>query len=491
MSLVGGVDSSTQGCKVYICEQKSGKLIRMGRASHPKGTEVDPEAWWKALHEAIDKAGGLKDVKAISVAGQQHGMVCLDSSGRVVRPALLWNDTRSASSAEHLIKQIGGADVYARRVGIVPVTSFTASKLRWLRENEPDNAEKVAAVCLPHDWLTWRLMGYGPENPDLEALVTDRSDASGTAYWSAETGKYDNELFHHAFGASLREAGSDKSHDQNAVIVPRIIEIGEVAGKTPDGITVAGGAGDNAGGALGLNIDVGDVVVSLGTSGAAFSVQKQGPNNGAGDPTGIVAGFADATGLFLPLVCTLNGARILEAACNLIGLTDPNDLTPLALSAEPGSNGLVLLPYFEGERTPNLPTAKASMHNMTLENTNKNNLARCYIESLLCSMAQAVNAILANDSNDSTSRVFLIGGAAANKGVQEIARSVFNVDAIYIPSPGEYVARGAAFQAAWCLSGKKPEWAAPIDEKLTCKYVPAILEQYEAAQFKAYPSLKK
>jgi xylulokinase len=185
VTLVAGVDSSTQSCKVVIRELETGRLARSGRASHPDGTEVDPAAWWVALQEAITAAGGLDDLAAISIAGQPHGMVVLDADGRVIRPALLWNGTRSAAAASELIAEVAAGE-FARRTGSVPVASFTLTKLRWLRDHEPDNAARVAAVALPHDWLTWRLMGYGPAGesllgPVLDALITDRSDASGTA----------------------------------------------------------------------------------------------------------------------------------------------------------------------------------------------------------------------------------------------------------------------------------------------------------------------
>lgn len=480
--LVAGVDSSTQGCKLLIFDSESGEVVRSGRASHPPTPEIDPEVWYEALNKCIVLAGGLSDVSAISVAGQQHGMVALDKNGNVIRKAMLWNDTKSAPSAEALIKEIGGPHIYANRVGIVPVASFTASKLRYLRDNEPENAANVAAICLPHDWLSWRLMGYGPSNPDLEALITDRSDASGTAYWSGKTGKYDPELFKHALGRPMREARS--AGPEGAVIVPRVLQPNEVAGKTPEGLVVGAGAGDNAGGALGLNAQLGDIVVSLGTSGAVFSPRKEIME----DPSGVAAGFSDATGLQLPLVCTLNGARVLSAASSMLQLENPNDLTPLANAAEPGSGGLVLLPYFEGERTPNLPTAKASMHNMTLANMTPPNLARAFIESLICSMAQAVRAV--TNSQTKKSRLYLIGGASANIAVQEIASQVFDVNEIYVPEPSEYVARGAGFQAAWALTQKKPSWEIPVDRVLKCVHNPEILEQYEAAQFKEYPELK-
>ena len=160
MTLVAGVDSSTQSCKVVIRDLDTGAIVRTGRASHPDGSEVDPEAWWVALQEALSQAGGLDDVAAVSIAGQQHGMVVLDDAGRVIRDALLWNDTRSAPAAAALIAELGAAEL-AARTGSVPVASFTATKLRWLRDAEPENAARVAAVALPHDWLTWRLREIG------------------------------------------------------------------------------------------------------------------------------------------------------------------------------------------------------------------------------------------------------------------------------------------------------------------------------------------
>jgi xylulokinase len=246
----------------------TGALVREGRAAHPDGTEVDPEHWWTALEAALAEAGGLADVAAISIAGQQHGMVVLDEHGRVIRPALLWNDTRSAAAAVDLAREV--PDIVARS-GSQPVASFTSTKLRWLRDNEPDNAERVAAVALPHDWLTWRLRGFGPGNPDFDELTTDRSDASGTGYWNPATNDYDRELLRVALG---RDA-----------IVPRVLGPDDSAGEV-GAIVVAAGAGDNASAALGLGAIPGDVVVSIGTSGTVFAVT---PN-----PTAVanVAGFA-------------------------------------------------------------------------------------------------------------------------------------------------------------------------------------------------------
>lgn len=440
MTLVAGVDSSTQSCKVVVVDAATGLIVREGRASHPEGTEVDPEAWWTALQSAIAAAGGFADVAAVSVAGQQHGMVVLDADGRVVRPALLWNDTRSGQAAADLVAEVG-ADEYARRTGVVPVASFTATKLRWLRDAEPEAAARVAAVALPHDWLTWRLRGYGPERPDLEALTTDRSDASGTAYWGAAG--YDRDLLVRALG-----------HD---AVLPRVLDAQESAGTTAAGAVVAAGAGDNAGAALGLDAKPGDVVVSLGTSGTVFAVTEDPVT----DASGTVAGFADAAGGYLPLVATLNAARVLDATSRLLGVTH-EELGALALEAQPGAGGMVLVPWFEGERTPNLPGARASISGLSLANTTRSDLARAAIEGMLAGLATGLDAI--RSLGVEARRVLLVGGAARNEGVAVIAGQVFDAP-VAVPSPGEYVALGAARQAAWALTGARPGWPVAIDRE--------------------------
>lgn len=452
-TLVAGVDSSTQSCKVVIVDAATGAIVRQGRAAHPDGTEVDPERWWEALQAAIEEAGGLADVAAVSVGGQQHGMVVLDHGGRVIRPALLWNDTRSAQAARDLAAEF--PDI-AARTGSVPVASFTSTKLRWLRDTEPANAEKVAAVALPHDWLTWRLRGFGPENPRLDTLTTDRSDASGTGYFDPATGEYDREVLAAALG-----------HD---AIVPRIVAPGASAGTLPNGVLVGAGAGDNAAAALGLGARDGDVVVSIGTSGTVFAVTSTPANDG----TGTVAGFADASGLYLPLVATLNAARVLDTTAALLGV-DHAGLGALALEAEPGAGGLVLQPYFEGERTPNLPDATATLFGMTIASTTRANLARAAVEGLLCGLAAGLDALRAQGVV--ASRILLIGGAAQNPAVSAIAAQVFDVPVV-VPAPGEYVALGAAAQAAWTAVGERPEWVLPIVAEPERDYRPVIREQY-------------
>jgi len=452
VSLVVGVDSSTQSCKVVIRDADSGALVRQGSAPHPPGTEVHPEAWWQALNAAVAAAGGLDDVEALAVGGQQHGMVCLDEDGEVVRPALLWNDTRSAQAADDLVAELG-AEAWAQAVGSVPVASFTVTKLRWLAEHEPEAAQRVAAVCLPHDWLTWRLRG----STDISELTTDRSDASGTGYWSPGTGEYRPDLLARALGREVR--------------VPRVAGAREMVGRFGS-LALGPGAGDNAAAALGLGARPGDVVVSIGTSGTVFAVC----DTPTAEATGTVAGFADATGRFLPLVCTLNAARVLDAAAAMTG-ADLDRLSDLALSAPPGADGLTLIPYLEGERTPNLPDAAGSVHGLRLANATAAHLARAAVEGMLCGLADGLDAL--TDLGVPVGRILLIGGGARSEAVRTIAPAVLG-HPVAVPPPGEYVADGAAVQAAWVLAGSEepPIRVTQGTETYEAKPLPDIRERY-------------
>ncbi|MCU1632948.1 MAG: putative xylulokinase [Micrococcaceae bacterium] len=486
MALVTGVDSSTQSCKVVVVDTLTGADIRSGRALHPEGTEVDPESWWQALLTALVAGNGLgNDVDALSIAGQQHGMVLLGRDGRVLRDALLWNDTRSAGAARDLIAELG-VDELVARTGLAPVASFTSTKVRWVRDAEPDLVPRIAAVALPHDWLTWRLRGFGPEGeaplgPVLEELVTDRSDVSGTGYWNPATGAYDLELFKQLLGRPAREGGNQGGNGPDAVVLPRVLGADESAGVVHPSYTASGGrrvvlgagAGDNAGAALGLGAVEGDVVVSLGTSGTVFAVTA----DAVADASGTVAGFADAGGLFLPLVATLNAARVLSSVSGILGV-DHDGFAALALAAAPGAGGVVLLPYFEGERTPNLPTAKASFHNLSIASSTRENIARASIEGMLCGLADALDAVRA--TGVTPRRLLLIGGAAQNAAVQQVAAQVFDLP-VSIPAPGEYVARGAAVQAAWVLTGSRPSWTVDTVEDRPSDHRPVIREQYRTA----------
>ncbi|WP_413450831.1 xylulokinase [Georgenia phoenicis] len=468
--LVAGIDSSTQSCKVVVREAHTGRLVRSGQARHPDGTEVDPEAWWHALQEALAQAGGLDDVDAVAVGGQQHGMVVLDADGAVIRPALLWNDTRSAQAAADLVSELGEGDVDAGRrawveaIGSVPVASLTVTKLRWLAQHEPENAARVAAVALPHDWLTWRLLGTGA----LEDLATDRSDASGTGYFDPAGNTYRRDLLDLALGR------------ETDLILPRVLGPATAAGQVGGtGALLGPGAGDNATAALGTGMGPGDVTISLGTSGVVSAVAADPVR----DPSGLVTGFADATGNFLPMATTLNASRVLDATAGLLGV-DHAGLSELALAAEPGSGGLVHVPYLDGERTPNLPTATGSLHGMTRASMTRENLARAAVEGMLCHLAEGMAAVQAQGVN--VRRISLIGGAARSEAVQRIAPAVLGQD-VELPEPGEYVADGAARQAAWVLSGadEPPVWEREGTRVLSAEPTPQVLEAYRAESARA------
>ena len=454
--LIAGVDSSTQSVKIVIRAADTGELVREGRAPHPDGTEVDPIHWKNALDNAIAQAGGLSDVSAISVGGQQHGMVALDESGEVIRPALLWNDTRSAAQAETLNSEMGGNQAMVDAVGSVLVASFTASKVRWMAENEKKNADRVHSIALPHDWLSWQLQG----GKDFSKLFTDRSDASGTGYFDPQSSTYRRDILSKAL-LSDRE-----------IYLPTIIAPSTFGGTTSAGIPIAPGAGDNAAAALGVQAEPGDVVISLGTSGTAFAVSTTSTH----DSSGAVAGFADASGRFLPLVCTLNAARIFDAATTILGKTH-DEVGALALTSVPGAHGLTLLPYFEGERTPNRPNATGVFSGMNIANSNPADIARAMIEGMLSGLADAVAAL--EDLGVDIKRVLIIGGAAKNPAVGQIASALFGRP-VLIPPAGEYVADGAAKQAAWALLGgaTPPVWDLGKATHIEAAATPAVLEKY-------------
>ena len=454
--LVAGIDTSTQSVKVVIRDAISGELIREGRAPHPDGSEVDPAKWWSATKEAIKMAGGFDGVEAIAVAGQQHGMVALDKAGEVIRPALLWNDTRSAAEAAELNNEMGGAAEIAGAVGSALVAAFTVSKVRWLAKHENANAQRVAAIALPHDWISWKISGSN----SIADLFTDRGDASGTGYFDSVKNEYRKDIFAKAIGSNQE------------ITFPRIVEPRVFATKTKSGIPIAAGTGDNAAAAIGLGAEPGDVVVSLGTSGTAFAVSKTPTHDASGE----VAGFADGTGYFLPLVCTLNAARILDAATRILGVSH-DELGELALKAKPGANGLTLLPYFEGERTPNRPDATGVFSGMNLSNSNPENFARAMIEGMLCGMADAVASL--EKLGVEVKRILIVGGAAKNPAIGKIASALFGRE-VLIPPPGEYVAIGAAKLAAWALleTDRPPQWN--LGEVTSIKEVPTpeVLVKY-------------
>jgi len=433
--LVAGVDCSTQATKVLIVELDTGRIVASGRAGHTvageRGArETDPREWWGALGTALAETGRAGEVDAMAVGGQQHGLVALGRDGEPRRPAMLWNDTRSAPQASELVRTVG-AERLAERVGSRPVASFTVTKWAWLRSNEPDVAAATTTIRLPHDYLTERLTGEG---------ITDRGDASGTGWWSTADGAYATDILGQP-ALAIDEA-----------MLPRVLGPREPAGTVTGeaatalgikpGVVVGPGTGDNMAAALGLGLGIGQVAISLGTSGTAFAVSECRP----ADPSGIVAGFADASGRFLPLACTLNCTLAVDHVAGLFGL-DRDDVT--------ASGEVVVLPWFDGERTPDLPHAAGTMVGLRHDTRPQQILMAAY-EGAIASLLDAVDSIDRQAGGlDPDAPIVLLGGGARGRTWLEVVRRLSGRP-VLVPRAEELVAIGAAVQAAAILTGEDP-----------------------------------
>ncbi len=441
MALVLGVDSSTQSTKVEVRDLQTGKIVGTGSARHPSTTppisEQEPEAWWTALVDACAQLGVVRsDVVAMSVAGQQHGFAVLDAKGESIRPAKLWNDTTSAPQAAALVQSLG-AEAWTASTGSVPVASFTITKLAWLAENEPESLAKITKIMLPHDYLTWRLCGRH---------VTDRGDASGTGWYSPRHGSYQPQMM----AAAVADGRSEQDW---LTLLPTVLGPGEAAGTLTSAaaavlglstdVIVGPGTGDNMAAALGLGLGPGDIAMSLGTSGTVYAVSVT-PTE---DVTGAVAGFADANGGFLPLVATLNATKVTDAVARWLG-TDAPGLADLAMQAPQSDSGPVLIPYFDGERTPNLPDATGTILGLTTSTT-REQLALAAHDGVLCGLLAGLDALIAAGASAS-GRVNLIGGGSRSVAYRQRLADLSG-SPVMVPSTDETVATGAAVQAAMVM----------------------------------------
>ncbi len=470
--VVVGVDSSTQSTKVEARVLATGEVVGAGSAKHPPTdppvSEQDPRAWWDALVEAIGQLGPVRDdVVAMSIAGQQHGLVLVDDAGEPVRPAKLWNDTTSAPQAERLVAELG-AERWSESVGSVPVPSFTITKLAWVAEHEPELLARSSRVMLPHDYLTWML---------TDEHVTDRGDASGSGWFDAASGAVRPELVATAVG------GADFG-----AAVPRVLGptepagviVGDVADALglPSGVIVGPGTGDNMGAALGLGLATGDAAISLGTSGTAFAVSAT-PTR---DPSGAVAGFASASGDFLPLVCTLNATKVTDTVARWLG-TDAPGLAALAMAAA-DDPGPVLVPYFDGERTPNLPDATGTLLGLT-NTTTREQLALAAHDGVLCGLLAGLEALAANGATVD-GRLFLVGGGARSAAYRQRLADLSG-RAVVVPDTDETVATGAAVQAA-AIGGSASfaeiaeRWSLGAGDRITpARDASGVRERYDAS----------
>jgi xylulokinase len=308
----------------------------------------------------------------------------------------------------------------------VLVASFTITKLAWLRRCEPESFARLAHVVLPHDWLTFRLTG---------SLTTDRGDASGTGYWSAAGGTYRFDLL----------GLVDDSRDWSAA-VPTVLGPGEAAGEWR-GAAVGPGTGDNMAGALGVGLRSGDVAVSIGTSGTVYSVCDEP----TADPSGIVAGFGDATGRHLPLVCTLNATKVTDAVRRLLDV-DHQTFDELALAGPPGAGGLTLLPYLDGERTPDRPEATGVLAGIRSD-VGRDELARAAVEGVICGLLDGLDALMA--FAPAGGRLILVGGGARSRAYRQLLADLSGRP-VLVPRGEELVATGACVQAAAVATSAEP-----------------------------------
>ncbi|MCX4880618.1 MULTISPECIES: FGGY family carbohydrate kinase [unclassified Streptomyces] len=427
MGIVAGLDSAPDFTRIVVCDTDTGAVLRQGYAPHPvdgdRPADVDPQAWLLSLGEA---AGGglLEGVQAIGVSAQQNAVVPLDSQGGTVRPAMVGGDKRAQVAAADLIDALGGREAWAQAVGCVPQAAQPVTKLRWLAKNEPDAALRTAMLMQAHDWLVWQLLGRPVRR------TTDRGGASGTGYWSAATGNYRSDLVELALG--------------HQAMLPEVIGPSDPAGTTPEGLLISSGTGETMAAAFGLGIGLGDAVVSLGASGSVMAVHREA----LVDNTGMITSLADATGMHLPVVTTLNAVRTLRGTAELLGLPDLESLSELAMKSTPGAHGLVMLPYLEGERTPNLPHTAGSIAGLRRESMKAEHLARAAFEGMLCGLADALDVLRGRGVE--VRRVFLLGAAAELTAVQAAAPMLFGAQVV-VPQPADYAAIGAARQAAWAL----------------------------------------
>lgn len=442
MALVMGVDSSTQSCKVQLRDAETGALVGSGSADHPATrppvSEQSASSWWNALIVAFERAvasAGVRksDVAAISVAGQCHGLVLMDDLGQVLRPVKLWNDLTSAPQAQAMVAE-AGPKYWADQVGSVPPPAFTITKLAWMAANEPDVLAATSQICLPHDWLTWRLSGQ---------LVTDRSEASGTGYYAAWDNAYRYDILRHFGGVEAD------------ILLPQVLgpdtPVGSISTQAANelglvsSVVIGPGAGDQHAAALGMGLQPGDIAFSLGTSGVVMAV-SDGPVHDAG---GVIDGVCDATGRYLPLVCVLNAATVTDWFRNLLGVS-VEQFDELALSVGPESRTVTLAAYFDGERRPNLPYANGLLAGLTTA-TSRAELARAAVDGVVMGLLEGLDAIRGYGIATNR-RVLVVGAPSASAAYRQSLADFLQRPVMRIDTPSA-TARGACLQAAAVLHG--------------------------------------
>jgi xylulokinase len=443
-----GIDSGTQGTKVVVLSRSQGQIISSADAPHqlmetPQGGREQDPAWWTAACEQAitaalkSSAVDCTKIKAIAVSGQQHGLVPLDAQGRVIRPAKLWCDTETLPQCRTLTKRVGGEEAMVNAIGNHMAAGFTASKVAWLKELEPENYARLYTVLLPHDYLNYWLTGE---------RKTEYGDASGTAYFDVR---------HRCWSEALLNAIDDSGRLQNCL--PGMMAPAEACGYLlskwsavwglPEGVLVAAGGGDNMMAAIGTgNVRPGVLTASLGTSGTIYAYS----DSPVVDSQGELAAFCSSSGGWLPLVCTMNVTVATELIRHLLKF-DLKKFNAQVAQAPPGAEGILLLPFFNGERTPALPEATASLYGMTSLNLTTANLCRAFMEGATLGLRYGFDVMLRNGIRPTEIR--LVGGGAQSGIWRQLVADVFQMPVVS-PASTEAGALGAALQAMWCYCNR-------------------------------------
>jgi D-xylulose kinase len=458
-----GIDSGTQGTKGVVFSRESGRILAEAYADHQLienigGRREQEPGWWieacsTVIGRLLQHSSVASDmICAIGVSGQQHGMVPLDARGEVIRPAKLWCDTETAAQCEQITARIGSPDKVIELIGNSVAAGYTASKILWLKQYEPQRYERLATVLLPHDYINFWLTGE---------KKTEFGDASGTAYFDVKT---------RSWSEALLDAIDDSGKLQQCL--PQLIQsdhpVGNIRSEIADqfdlkaDVMVSSGGGDNMMAAIGTgNVSPGVVTTSLGTSGTIYSYSDKPVI----DPNGELAAFCSSSGGWLPLVCTMNVTVSTELTRNVLGYS-LRDFNQLASCAPPGAEGIVLLPYFNGERTPALPNATAGFSGLTSTNYNAANIARSSMEGATLGLRYGLEVL--KQQGLTPAEIRLVGGGAKSPLWRQIVADVFNCPVV-CPESAEAGAVGAALQAMWCYA-RQTEGDLAISE-LTDRYI--------------------
>jgi xylulokinase len=436
-----GIDSGTQGTKALVVDIDSGRILGRGRSPHvmigglgPGASEQDPAVWVGAAEAAV--ATALKqarivagNVTAIGVSGQQHGFVPLDRRGRVIRPAKLWNDTSTIAETEELVAALGGRKKAVSRLGIAPAVGFTASKILWLKRHEPRNFARLATILLPHNYLNFWLTGRAQ---------MEYGDASGTGLMDIRRRRWDE--------AAVAAVDPDLGGKLPVLAHPRD-PVGHVAKAVAERfgfghVLVASGGGDNMMGAIGSgNVSAGVCTLSLGTSGTLYAYHDRP----FVDPEGEIAAFCDSTGGWLPLLCTMNVTNTTEIVKSLFGL-DNTRLDRLARRVPAGADGLLFLPFVDGERVPVLPSASAVFFGLDRRTFDAAHIVRAVMEGTVLNLGYGVSRMRALGLEPAEIRA--TGGGAGSRVWLQIVADAFGTPVVTLKEP-EAAAYGAALQAVW------------------------------------------